>query len=134
MVITRFLTVFWLVLTLLCVVSVSTAYAETEAARRARLEAELSKIEGEIKVQQVILDVKSGERKSLERDVAVLDGEINRAQLAIRQRNLTISQIANDVKDRTLAVAALDEKIQREKDSAVSLVEVESGKGVKLDD
>lgn len=98
------------------------AYAETEEQRRARLEAELRKIEGEIQVQQVLLDKKSGERQSLERDVAVLDAAINKAQLAIRQRNLTISQIANDIQDRTEAVRALDEKLLREKASLSQLI------------
>ncbi|MBL4644599.1 MAG: hypothetical protein JKX80_01905 [Candidatus Pacebacteria bacterium] len=117
-----FLTVFWLAITLLFTVSVSVAYAETEAERKSRLEAELSKIEGEIKVQQVLLDSKSGERRSLERDVALLDGAINQAQLGIRQRNLTIAQIASDVEDRNLAVQALDEKMLREKASLSKLI------------
>ena len=98
------------------------AYAETEAERRARLEAELSKIESDIEVQQVLLDEKSGERQSLERDVAVLDGKINKAQLGIKQRNLTISQIANDVSDREQAIRALDAKVIREKSSLAQLI------------
>ncbi len=118
----RFVTFFWLCIALVSVVSVSVVYAETDAQRRAKLEAELSVIENEIKIQQVLLDSKSGERRSLERDVSLLDGQINQAQLAIRQRNLTISQIASDVKDRAQAVRALDEKIAREKASLSKLI------------
>ncbi len=98
------------------------AYAETKEQREARLRAELAKIEVEISQQQVILDAKSGERQSLERDVAVLDVQINKAQLAIRQRNLTISQITSDVKDREQAIRELDAKIGREKDSLSQLL------------
>ena len=100
----------------------SLVYAETQAEREARLRAELAQVEKEIAEQQVLLDVKSGERQSLERDVAVLEGQINKAQLAIRQRNLTIAQIANDVDDRTQAVRDLDEKILREKASLAQLI------------
>ena len=100
----------------------SFAYAETQEERRIRLEAELQQIEREIQQQQVLLDEKSGERQSLERDVAVLDAQINKAQLAIRQRNLTIAQIANEVTDREQAVRALDEKLDREKDSLGQLI------------
>jgi len=99
-------------------------YAETSVQRKARLEAELNKIEVEIKTQQVLLDGKRGERRSLERDVSLLSGEIKQASLAIRQRNLTIYQIANDVKDREKAVDALDvdEKMTREKASLSKLI------------
>ena len=98
------------------------SYAETKDQREARLRAELAKIEVQIVQQQVILDVKSGERQSLERDVAVLDGQINKAQLAIRQRNLTISQITSDVQDREQAIRELDKKIAREKASLSQLL------------
>ncbi len=98
------------------------AYAETEEQRRARLEAELQKIEQEIQVQQVFLDKKSTERQSLERDVAVLDSQISKAQLAIRQRNLSISQIQDEVSDREEAVRLLDAKVGREKDSLAQLI------------
>lgn len=115
-------TIFWIGVALLSVASVSVVYAETDAQRRAKLEAELLIIERDIKVQQVLLNTKSGERRSLERDVAVLDAEINQAQLAIRRRNLTIVQILSDVKDKTQAVRALDEKMAREKASLSKLI------------
>tara|TARA_B100000745_G_scaffold219274_1_gene146006 strand:+ start:18615 stop:19943 length:1329 start_codon:yes stop_codon:yes gene_type:complete len=98
------------------------AYAVTDEQRRARLEAELAKIEQEIQEQQVFLDQKSTERQSLERDVAVLDSQIEKAQLAIRQRNLSISQIKDEVRDREEAVRALDAKMEREKKSLAQLI------------
>jgi len=122
MVATRFITTLLFSILLLCATSVSIVNAETEDQRKARLEAELAVIESEIAQQQVILDAKSGERKSLERDVALLDGEINQAQLAIRQRNLTIAQIGSEVTDRAQAVIALDEKLLREKASLSKLI------------
>ena len=102
--------------------AVTTAYAETQVEREIRLKAELAVIEAEIQSQQVLLDVKSGERQSLERDVSVLNAQINKAQLAIRQRNLSIAQIAGEVVDREQAVRALDEKMIREKASLSQLL------------
>ena len=98
------------------------AYAETEAERRLRLENELARIEAEIQLQEILLDQKSGERRSLERDVAVLDAEINKAQLGIRQRNLTISQIQDQIQDSEEAVRELDGKLQRERSSLARLL------------
>jgi len=98
------------------------AYAETEVERRARLESELAQVEKEIQEQQVLLDEKSGERQSLERDVSLLEAQIKKAQLAIKQRNLTIAQIANDVVDREQAINSLDEKLVREKTSLAQLI------------
>ncbi|MAZ67563.1 hypothetical protein CL652_02205 [bacterium] len=118
---TRIVTAFCLLLAALLALG-NFAYAETEEQQRARLEAELRKIEGEIQAQQVLLDQKSGERRSLERDVSVLDTAINKAQLAIRQRNLTISQIATDIVNREEAVQALDDKLLREKASLAQLI------------
>lgn len=113
----------WLILMAFAFMTLaSIAYAETEAQRQARLEAELAQIEVEIQEQQQILDKKTGERRSLERDVAVLDGQINKAQLAIRQRNLSISQIASEINDREDAIRALDDKLVREKSSLSQLI------------
>ena len=100
MYITHSVTGWIVVLSFAVMASASFVYAETQDERRIRLEAELQQIEREIQQQQVLLEQKSGERQSLERDVAVLDAQINKAQLAIKQRNLKIAQIANDVTDR----------------------------------
>ena len=110
------------ILSFVLVAFAGVAFAETDEQRRARLESELYKLEQEIQQQQVLLDEKSGERQSLERDVAVLDGEINKAQLAVRQRNLAIGKIANEIEDRQAAIQALDEKMDRERASLAQLI------------
>lgn len=112
----------WLSVLCVGVFSAPLVFAETDEERRARLQNELFKLEQEIQQQQVLLDDKSGERQSLERDVAVLDGQINKAQLAVRQRNLIISQIASEIEDREGAVKALDEKMSRERASLSQLI------------
>ncbi|QSH39403.1 lytic murein transglycosylase [Candidatus Kaiserbacteria bacterium] len=113
---------FLFLLALFFIAAVSIVYAETGEEREARLRAELAQIVAEIEQQQGLLDVKSGERQSLERDVSILEAQIAKAQLAIRQRNLTIEQIGSDVNDRAKAIIALDEKILREKASLSQLI------------
>ncbi len=115
----------YILITLLVVVFVSfgsTAHAETNAQRKARLQLELTKIETEIKQQQVLLDSKSGQRRSLERDVSVLNAQVRKAELAIRQRNINISEIVIDVKTREKSVSSLNEKIAKEKASLAQLL------------
>ena len=97
-------------------------YAETEQEREARLQAELYDIEKEIQQQRALLDEKQGERVSLERDVDVLDTQINKAELAIRQRTLTISQITNDISDREEAIRQLNDKMRRGQASLAQLL------------
>lgn len=111
-----------LLLLVTTVLFAAVAYAETDEQRKARLEAELARIEAEIQQQQVLLDVKSEERKSLERDVSILRAQISKAELAIRQRNLSIEKIVDDIQDRESAVEALDEKLRREKASLGQLI------------
>lgn len=96
--------------------------AETNEERRARLQAELDRLTQEIAGQQVLLDETRGERQSLERDISLLNAEIEKAQLAIRRRTLTISQIADDITDREAAMRALDDKLGREKASLAQLL------------
>ena len=63
----------------LCVVlltPVISVHAETDAERKARLEAELHTVELQILTQQRVVEDKRGERKSLERDISVIEGEI----------------------------------------------------------
>ena len=113
---------FFVAAVLLFVPMLTLVHAEIDAQRRARLEAELAQIESEIAQQQTLLDGKQGERRSLERDVSILDAEIKKAQLGIRQRNLTISEIVSDISDRSVAIKQLDDKLRRSKASLGQLI------------
>jgi membrane-bound lytic murein transglycosylase B len=96
--------------------------AEEVAARRAQLERELAALEQEIASQQVFLQDKQRERVSLERDVAILDAQIEKARLSIRARDLTIQKLTSDIGSKTDHIVALDEKIQREKQSLAEIL------------
>ena len=111
-------------LTVVCAhtLPMSVAHAQTEAEREARLQAELYEIEKEIQQQRALLDEKQGERVSLERDVEVLDTQINKAELAIRQRTLTIQDISGDISDREEAIRQLNNKMRRGQASLAQLL------------
>jgi hypothetical protein len=68
------------------------------------------------------LDSKKNERVSLERDVSILDAQIKKAQLGIRARDLTISQLSNDIGQKRAIIGNLDDKLGREKESLAELL------------
>ncbi len=107
---------------LVCAMLPVFAFAETDAARKARLEAELAQLESEIAAQQELLNEKSSERQSLERDVSLLEAEIAKAELEIRHRNLSISSLVSEIGDRQVAIRTLDEKLAREKASLAQIL------------
>jgi len=101
------------------------AFAATEedvAARRAQLERDLAALEAEIENQTVFLEEKQRERVSLERDVAILDAEIQKARLSIKARDLSIRKLTNDIGAKSDTITALDEKLNREKQSLANIL------------
>jgi len=98
------------------------ADSEDVAERKAELEEELKKVEQEINVQQILVESKQTERVSLERDVSILTGKIDKAQLEIKQRNLTIFGIEDDIYSKSRYVDELSEKLTRQKESLAQLI------------
>jgi len=92
------------------------------AKRRAQLEAELSRLEGLIEQQQVLLQSKQGERVTLERDLDIINTEIKKAQLAIEAQRLSISNLEQDIFLKNATILELEEKIDRERDSLSGLI------------
>jgi hypothetical protein len=90
--------------------------------RRAELQRELDELEREIVGQQVLLDDKARERASLERDIAILDASIKKAQLDIRARTISITQLSDDIYDKELTIGGLNSKLDREKESLAQLI------------
>lgn len=92
------------------------------AARRAQLERDLAALEQEIANQSVFLEEKRTERVSLERDIAILDAQIEKAQLSIRARDLSIQKLTSDIGSKSDTIVALDEKLQRERQSLANIL------------
>lgn len=98
------------------------AGAETSEERRARLEAELASIEADIAAKRGNLTELQRQRTSLERDVAILDAKIETAKLSIKQRDITISKLQDDIIGKLSAIGALDERIVKSEESLAQLI------------
>lgn len=100
----------------------ASAQAETAAERKARLEAELQRVEQDIAVQQKLVQGKKVERQSLERDINIIEGEINRAQLGIQARAIAIEQLSDQIGEKAVVLEILGERLERQQQSLGDLV------------
>ncbi len=98
------------------------AFAETEAERRARLQAELSNVERQIQAQEKLVEGKRTERRSLERDMAIIEGEIKQAQLGIQARSVAIEQLSDQIGEKGVVLSILEEKSMKQQQSLADLV------------
>lgn len=96
--------------------------AETEAERRARLEAELQTVERQILTQSRLVEDKQLERQSLERDINLIEGQIKQAQLGIQARSVAITQLSDQIGEKEVVLSILEEKTKKQKDSLADLV------------
>jgi peptidoglycan hydrolase CwlO-like protein len=96
--------------------------AETEAERKARLEAALQEVEAQIETQQVLVESKQQERQSLERDINLLDAEIEKAKLGIQARAYTIEQLSDQIDDKEGVIAELNDRLRRQRQSLAQLL------------
>lgn len=117
---TRYLFVFLLCIFTLSIPSVSSA--ETDAERKARLEAALNQVEQQIVVQERLVTAKKTERQSLERDISVIEGEINQAQLGIQARAIAIAQLSDQIGDKVVVLQILEERLKKQEQSLADLV------------
>ncbi len=101
---------------------ISYAYAETDEERRLRLQSELQQIELDIEQKRGVLKEKQAERTTLERDVAILDAQIEKAQLSIKYRTITLTQLSSEITDKLKTITALDEKVVRSEASLAQLI------------
>lgn len=105
-------------------------------AQRAALEANLADLEKEIAEKNLLLQGKQKERVSLERDVAILETQITKAKLLIKSRDITISKLGGDIKNKTVVIDDLSQKIEREKESLAQLLrktnEVDQSSAVEM--
>ncbi len=96
--------------------------AETDAERKARLEAALNQVEQQIVVQERLVTAKKSERQSLERDISVIEGEINQAQLGIQARAIAINQLSDQIGDKVVVLQILEERLKKQEQSLADLV------------
>jgi hypothetical protein len=97
-------------------------FAETEAERKARLEAELQNVEQQILKQEVLVEEKQTERQTLERDVNLLDAQIKKARLGIQARGLAIEQLEDQIVDKEGVIGVLSERLATQRKSLAQLI------------
>ncbi len=90
--------------------------------QRAALQAQLDQIETDILRTQTNLSEQQKQRQSLERDVSILDSRIKVAQLGIKQRDLTIRQLKQNIADKEKGISALDAKVIAGRDSIAQML------------
>lgn len=103
-------------------VSPTTVFSETDAERKARIEAELQNVERQILTQQRLVEDKQQERQSLERDISIIEGEIKKTQLGIQARALAIEQLSDQIGDKEVVLDVLSEKLKRQQESLADLI------------
>ncbi len=94
----------------------------TDAAERARLQAELDQIERDIANNRGTLSELQKERTTLERDISILDNKIRIAQQQIRQTDLTLRQIQTDITDKQQAMRLIDAKVVKGQESLAQII------------
>jgi peptidoglycan hydrolase CwlO-like protein len=92
-------------------------WAETEAERRARLEAQLQVVERQILQQRVLVEDKQIERRSLERDIDIINGEIRKAELGVQARAIAIASLTSQIGDKEQTIEILNSRLEKQKQS-----------------
>lgn len=98
---------------------------ENAQADKARLEAELSKLEQEIAAKQKELDGQKGQSVSLSRDISILTSQITKSKLDIKAKNLIIKKLGREIDAKNRTIEALSTKIEKEKESLAQLIRKE---------
>lgn len=97
-------------------------HAETDAEKRARIEAQLQQVEKQMLVQQQLVDGKKQERQSLERDLGILDAEVRKAQLGIQARAIAIASLTEQIGDKEELLSILNERLVKQRSSLSELI------------
>ena len=97
-------------------------HTETDAERRAPIEAQLLQVAKQIQVQQQLVDGKQQERQTLERDLDIIDAEVRKAQLGIQARALAISSLTEQIGDKEELVNILNSRLEKQRASLSELL------------
>jgi hypothetical protein len=116
------------ILSFLLLSSVKVVFAQSAAAvtsgvtQRAQLEAQLSQIEADIKVQEDILNQQKSRTNSLSKEIAILDATIKKNKLDIKARNIAIQELTDGIVEKQGTIKSLSDKTEREKESLAEIL------------
>jgi len=92
---------------------------------RVRLQAEYDKIQAEIVEWQKVLDDTRSKKDSLQGDVTTLNALINKATAEIKQRNVTITRLSDDIRQKTERIGSLEDQLSRGKSSLANMLRLQ---------
>ena len=93
-----------------------------QAAQRAQWEADLKSTEADIAKWQAILDSSKKNTASLQNEANILTAKINQAKANIKQKNIAIAQLDQDISVKNATIMTLEDKIQNSKNSIGQLI------------
>ncbi len=95
-------------------------------ADKARLQTEYNSIQAEITEWQKVLDDTRTKKASLQGDVTALNALIKKATAEIKQRNITVAQLSDQIQQKTSLITDFEEQLRRGRLSLASMLRVQS--------
>jgi peptidoglycan hydrolase CwlO-like protein len=93
---------------------------------RARLQAEYDKLQLEIVEWQKILDETKAKKNTLQGDVSALNALIKKAEAQIKQKNISITNLGNEIKAKNQRIGELESKLDRGKESLARILRIQN--------
>ena len=104
-------------------ISISTTVAqELTPKERAALQEQYDELQAEIAKWQQVLNDTRVKKNTLQGDVTLLNAQIAQAEAQIRQKNIAITRIGTEIKNKTARITYLEDRIERGKESLASFI------------
>ena len=94
----------------------------TQLEQEAAWRAELAQTETDIAKWQSVLDSSKQNTKSLQQEASLLNAKIEQAKLFIKQKNIAIAQLDQDILKKNAHISSLEDQINRAHDSLAQLL------------
>ena len=98
-------------------------FTDLDTSSRETLEKALVKCEEQIEMNEKVLSQQSAQRKSTESDILLITTEINKGQLRIRQSDIAISALGEEITDKESALEELQTQKEVRQDSLKTLLQ-----------
>lgn len=95
---------------------------ELSTKERAELQGQYDELQAEIAKWQKVLTDTRAKKSSLQGDVTLLNAQIKQAEAQIRQKNLAISKLSDEIKNKTARITYLENRIGKGKESLASFL------------
>jgi peptidoglycan hydrolase CwlO-like protein len=90
--------------------------------RQRALQAELDRLEQEIRAQQSLLDNARGERQTLQSQIDAYNAQIKKTQLQIQAIDLSIQKLSGDIGTRNKTLGELSDRLDAERESLAHIL------------